>query len=256
MPDTRNPRVSRRCSQSVAAGASAGSNPTSGGAGATCPMERSCPPAGWGSLRGGVGRRWAVPYRGPDRGGRHRRGARGARRGRARGGGQGPALAPGAAPARARAVPAGDGADPQPGGAGHRAGPRVVRARRAAVLHHGAAARDHSGQAPARRGARARGGAADRARDLPGVASAACRPGRAPRPEAGERIPDPRRSEAARLRALKSVGDAQLTASSRVLGTPGYIAPEVWEGDPADARADLYAVGAILFEMLAGTKAF
>jgi len=54
----------------------------------------------------------------------------------------------------------------------------------------------------------------------------------------------------------KSVGDAQLTASSRVLGTPGYIAPEVWEGDPADPRADLYAVGAILFEMLAGRKAF
>jgi Protein kinase domain len=54
----------------------------------------------------------------------------------------------------------------------------------------------------------------------------------------------------------RSVGDARLTASSRVLGTPGYIAPEVWEGDPADARADLYAVGAILFEMLAGRKAF
>ena len=31
----------------------------------------------------------------------------------------------------------------------------------------------------------------------------------------------------------KCVGDARLTASSRVLGTPGYIAPEVWEGDPA-----------------------
>ena len=54
----------------------------------------------------------------------------------------------------------------------------------------------------------------------------------------------------------KSAGDAELTASSRALGTPGYIAPEVWEGDPADARADLYALGAILFEMLAGTKAF
>ena len=54
----------------------------------------------------------------------------------------------------------------------------------------------------------------------------------------------------------KSIGDAQLTASSRVLGTPGYIAPEVWDGDPADARADLYAVGAMLFEMLSGKKAF
>src|SRR5262249_38450561 len=54
----------------------------------------------------------------------------------------------------------------------------------------------------------------------------------------------------------RAIADPRLTASSRVLGTPGYIAPEVWEGDPADARADLYAVGAILFEMLAGRKAF
>ena len=47
-----------------------------------------------------------------------------------------------------------------------------------------------------------------------------------------------------------------LTRSGTVLGTPGYMAPELITGDPVDARADLFAVGAILFEMLAGRPAF
>jgi hypothetical protein len=56
--------------------------------------------------------------------------------------------------------------------------------------------------------------------------------------------------------AAKGADDPGLTAASRVLGTPGYIAPEVWEGDPADPRSDLYAVGAMFFEMIAGQRAF
>lgn len=47
-----------------------------------------------------------------------------------------------------------------------------------------------------------------------------------------------------------------LTRSGTVLGTPGYMAPELITGDPVDGRADLFAVGAILFEMLAGRPAF
>ena len=47
-----------------------------------------------------------------------------------------------------------------------------------------------------------------------------------------------------------------LTRSGSVLGTPGYMAPELLTGDPVDARSDLFAVGAILFEMLAGRPAF
>jgi serine/threonine protein kinase/tetratricopeptide (TPR) repeat protein len=47
-----------------------------------------------------------------------------------------------------------------------------------------------------------------------------------------------------------------LTQAGTVLGTPGYMAPELITGDPVDVRTDLFAVGAILFEMLAGRRAF
>ena len=47
-----------------------------------------------------------------------------------------------------------------------------------------------------------------------------------------------------------------LTRAGIVVGTPRYMAPEQVTGEPADARSDLFAVGAILFEMLAGRPAF
>jgi len=55
-------------------------------------------------------------------------------------------------------------------------------------------------------------------------------------------------------RSLDSV--ANLTATGLVLGTPRYMAPEQVTGDTVDARSDLFAMGAILFEMLAGRPAF
>ena len=41
-----------------------------------------------------------------------------------------------------------------------------------------------------------------------------------------------------------------------VMGTVGYMAPEQVRGQPADHRADIFAFGAILYEMLAGKRAF
>jgi hypothetical protein len=51
-------------------------------------------------------------------------------------------------------------------------------------------------------------------------------------------------------------GWARLTAQSTVMGTPGYIAPELLGGTGADARADVYSLGATLYEMLTGKRAF
>jgi non-specific serine/threonine protein kinase len=50
--------------------------------------------------------------------------------------------------------------------------------------------------------------------------------------------------------------DVALTRTGIVVGTPRYMAPEQVNGEPVDARTDLFAAGAILFEMLAGRPAF
>ncbi len=47
-----------------------------------------------------------------------------------------------------------------------------------------------------------------------------------------------------------------LTQEGSILGTFQYMAPEQLEGKEADARADLFAFGAVLYEMLTGRKAF
>jgi serine/threonine protein kinase len=49
---------------------------------------------------------------------------------------------------------------------------------------------------------------------------------------------------------------AALTTEGSVLGTPQYMAPEQFEGKEADARCDIWAVGAVIYEMVAGEKAF
>jgi Tol biopolymer transport system component len=49
---------------------------------------------------------------------------------------------------------------------------------------------------------------------------------------------------------------AVLTTEGTVLGTPQYMAPEQFEGKEADARSDIWAFGAVLYEMVTGQKAF
>jgi eukaryotic-like serine/threonine-protein kinase len=51
-------------------------------------------------------------------------------------------------------------------------------------------------------------------------------------------------------------GSAKLTQTGAVVGSLAYIAPERLRGDPFDHRSDLYAIGVILPEMLAGRPPF
>jgi len=46
------------------------------------------------------------------------------------------------------------------------------------------------------------------------------------------------------------------TQTGAVLGTMGYMSPEQVRGQPADRRSDIFSVGAILYEMLSGQRAF
>src|SRR5271170_6181700 len=46
------------------------------------------------------------------------------------------------------------------------------------------------------------------------------------------------------------------TEAGTVMGTAGYMAPEQVRGKPADPRSDIFAFGAILYEMLSGKRAF
>ena len=51
-------------------------------------------------------------------------------------------------------------------------------------------------------------------------------------------------------------GESDLTQAGLVLGTPSYLSPELLQGAKVDHHADMWAVGVMLYEMLAGRRPF
>ena len=50
--------------------------------------------------------------------------------------------------------------------------------------------------------------------------------------------------------------ETSITNTGIAMGTPRYMAPEAWRGEPATAQTDIYSLGVVLFELLTGDTPF
>lgn len=57
-------------------------------------------------------------------------------------------------------------------------------------------------------------------------------------------------------KAIASSRSISMSSTGNLIGTPAYMAPEIWNGKPATAQSDIYSLGCILYEMLTGKILF
>ncbi len=55
---------------------------------------------------------------------------------------------------------------------------------------------------------------------------------------------------------IARIESSELTRAGDIMGTPGYMAPELYRGDPIDHRVDIFAAGVVMYQLIAGKAPF